>query len=136
MSTVENIINLQYHMVLDYTERVERIRHGKSPSKLIIQITNYVHHNLSRPLDIEELAKELFISRTHLAAKFKKETDMTLTDFILGEKTEEAKRLLQHSDKPLSLIADHLGFSSQSHFTKTFKKYVGKTPGEYRKENR
>ena len=61
---------------------------------------------------------------------------MTLTDFILGEKTEEAKRLLQHSDKPLSLIADHLVFSSQSHFTKTFKKYVGKTPGEYRKENR
>ena len=119
-------------MVLDYTRRVERVRLGKNPSKLLMQITNYVQNNLSKPLGVDELAKALFISRTHLAAKFKKETGMTLTDFILREKVEEAKRLLRYSDKSLSLIADYLGFSSQSHFTKTFKKYTSKTPGEYR----
>ena len=132
MSSVDQIVNLQYHMVLDYTRRVERVRLGKNPSKLLMQITNYVQNNLSKPLGVDELAKALFISRTHLAAKFKKETGMTLTDFILREKVEEAKRLLRYSDKSLSLIADYLGFSSQSHFTKTFKKYTSKTPGEYR----
>ena len=132
MSSVDQIVNLQYHMVLDYTRRVERVRLGKNPSKLLMQITNYVQNNLSKPLDVDELAKALFISRTHLAAKFKKETGMTLTDFILREKVEEAKRLLRYSDKSLSLIADYLGFSSQSHFTKTFKNYTSKTPGEYR----
>ena len=132
MSSVDQIVNLQYHMVLDYTRRVERVRLGKNPSKLLMQITNYVQNNLSKPLDVDELAKALFISRTHLAAKFKKETGMTLTDFILREKVEEAKRLLRYSDKSLSLIADYLGFSSQSHFTKAFKKYTSKTPGEYR----
>jgi AraC-like DNA-binding protein len=45
---------------------------------------------------------------------------------------EEAKRLLKYSDKPLSLIAEYLGFSSQSHFTRTFKKYVHTTPKAYR----
>lgn len=132
MSSVDQIVNLQYHMVLDYTRRVERVRLGNNPSKLLMQITNYVQNNLSKPLDVDELAKALFISRTHLAAKFKKETGMTLTDFILREKVEEAKRLLRYSDKSLSLIADYLGFSSQSHFTKAFKKYTSKTPGEYR----
>ena len=131
----EQIINLQYHMVLEYTRRVERIRLGKTPSKLLMQVTNYVQHNLSKPIDVEALADSMFISRTHLAAKFKQETGMTLTDFILIEKIEEAKRLLRYSDKSLSLIADYLGFSSQSHFTRAFKKYSGKTPREYRNLN-
>ena len=134
MSSVDQIVNLQYHMVLDYTRRVERVRLGKNPSKLLMQITNYVQNNLSKPLDVDELAKALFISRTHLAAKFKKETGMTLTDFILREKVEEAKRLLRYSDKSLSLIADYLGFSSQSHFTRMFKKVVGISPIEYREK--
>lgn len=135
LSGVEAIINLQYHMVLEYTKKVERIRIGKNPSKLLMQITNYVQHNLSKPIDIEELANSMYISRTHLAAKFKKETGITLTDFILKEKIEEAKRLLRYSDKPLALIAEYLGFSSQSHFSKTFKKYVNTTPKEYREKH-
>lgn len=132
LSSVEAIVNLQYHMVLDYTRRVERIRLGKNPSKLLMQVTNYVQHNLSRPIDVDELSRSLFISRTYLAKKFKAETGITLTDFILREKIEEAKRLLRYTDKSLSLIADYLGFSSQSHFGRAFKKYSGKTPGEYR----
>lgn len=135
MSGVDSIVNLQYHMVLDYTRRVERVRLGKKPSKLLMQVTNYIQHNLSRPIDVDDLSKTLFISRTHLASKFKQETGMTLTDFILGEKIEEAKRLLRYSDKSLTLIADYLGFSSQSHFSRIFKKYSGKTPKEYRENN-
>lgn len=132
LSGMEQIVNLQYHMVLDYTRRVERVRRGKAPSKLLMQVTNYVHHNLSRPLDVRALASSLFISRTHLALKFKEETGMTLTDFILREKIEEGKRLLRHTDKSLSQIGEYLGFSSQSHFSKAFKKYTDKTPREYR----
>lgn len=126
------IVNLQYHMVLDYTRRVERVRLGRNPSKLLMQVTNYVQHNLSKPMNVDEMARAMFVSRTHLAAKFKKETGFTLTDFILKEKVEEAKRLLRYSDKPLTTIGQYLGFSSQSHFAKVFKKYTGKTSREYR----
>jgi len=132
LSSVEQITNLQYHMILEYTRGVERVRIGKSPSKLLIKVTSYVHRNLSSPIDVEGLARELFISRTHLSAKFKAESGMTLSEFILREKIEEAKRLLRYSDKSLTLISDYLGFSSQSHFTRAFKKQTGKTPREYR----
>ena len=131
--SIDRITNLQYHMILDYTEQVEKIRNGKTPSKLMIEVNNYIQHHLSEPVDVEALAKSLFFSRTHLAAKFKKEAGTTLTDFILKEKVEEAKRLLRYTDKTTTSIAAYLGFSSQSHFTKVFQKYAKKAPTEYRK---
>lgn len=133
MNTIEQITNLQYHMIFEYTQRVEKLRLVKVPSKFIADITNYVHHHLSEPISTEEMAKALFMNRSWMAVKFKQETNMTLTDFILKEKTEEAKRLLRYTDKPITSISAYLGFSSQSHFSRTFKKYTGSLPNEYRK---
>lgn len=130
--SVESIENLQYHMVFDYTERVEKIRLGKTPTKLTTDIANYVQKHLTEPVDIDALSKAMFISRTHLAVKFKKETGMTLTDFVLKEKIEEGKRLLRYTDKSISAIATHLGFSSQGHFANAFRKYANCPPNEYR----
>ena len=135
MNTIEQITNLQYHMIFEYTQRVEKLRLVKVPSKFIADITNYVHHHLSEPISTEEMAKALFMNRSWMAVKFKQETNMTLTDFILKEKTEEAKRLLRYTDKPITFISAYLGFSSQSHFSRTFKKYTGSLPNEYRKRH-
>lgn len=135
MNTIEQITNLQYHMIFEYTQRVEKLRLVKVPSKFIADITNYVHHHLSEPISTEEMAKALFMNRSWMAVKFKQETNMTLTDFILKEKTEEAKRLLRYTDKPITSISAYLGFSSQSHFSRTFKKYTGSLPNEYRKRH-
>ena len=135
MNTIEQITNLQCHMIFEYTQRVEKLRLVKVPSKFIADITNYVHHHLSEPISTEEMAKALFMNRSWMAVKFKQETNMTLTDFILKEKTEEAKRLLRYTDKPITSISAYLGFSSQSHFSRTFKKYTGSLPNEYRKRH-
>lgn len=132
LSSFESIENLQYHMVFDYTERVEKIRLGKTPTKLLTDVANYVQKHLTEPVDIDALSKAMFISRTHLAVKFKKETGMTLTEFVLKEKVDEGKRLLRYTDKPISAIAAYLGFSSQSHFANVFKKYANSSPNEYR----
>ena len=59
---------------------------------------------------------------------------MTLTDFILRKKSEEAGRLLTYTDKSLTSVSEYLGFSSQSHFARVFKKYMGMTPAEYRRQ--
>ena len=134
LSNPEQIMNLQYHMILEYTQTVERIRLGKRPGKLVIDVANYIQHHLSEPITAEEIAKELYLSRPYLSRKFIEETGESLTDFILKEKTEEAKRLLRYSDKTLTAISNYLGFSSQSHFSRVFKKYALCTPGEYREK--
>lgn len=129
----EKIANLQYRMVLTYTEKVEQLRFGKEPSKFLSSVVNYTHKHLNEPVDIEGMSKALFMSRTHMAAKFKKETGMTLSEYVINEKVSEAKRLLIYTNKPVSLIASFLGFSSQGHFANVFRQKVGKTPNEYRK---
>ena len=135
LSSPSDILNLQYRMVLDYTERVERLHLGRHPSKLTVDVANYIQRHMSEPITTEKIAKELFLNRSYLSRKFKEETGETLTDFILKEKTEEAKRLLRYSDKPLTAISSYLGFSSASHFSRVFKAYVGSTPSEYREKH-
>lgn len=132
MHTLEQIINLQFHMIMDYTAKVERIRLGTKPTKLSIDVANYVQKHLSEAISTQAMADALFISRPHLSKRFREETGQTLTDFILNEKTEEAKRLLRHTEKTISVISDYLGFSSLGHFSRVFRKYVGLSPSEYR----
>ena len=131
-NTAEEITNLQFHMISDYTARVESLHIGSDPSQLVTAVSNYIRHHLSEPITTEQIAASLYISRTHLSARFHKETGITLSDYILKEKTEEAKRLLRYTDKSLAAISAYLGFSSQSHFSRTFRKYAEITPGEYR----
>ena len=99
LTALEQITNLQYRMVLEFTERVEQVRFGRQPSRLALQVVNYVRRHLSESISVEGMAKELYISRPYLSQKFKQETGETLTDFILKEKTEEAKRLLRYTDR-------------------------------------
>jgi AraC-like DNA-binding protein len=134
LQTQGKIVELQYNMILEFAEQVEKMRRGENPGKLAFDVANYVRCHLSEPIRTEEVAKTFYLTRTHFAAKFKKETGKTLTDFILNEKTEEAKRLLRYSDKSAAAIATYLGFSSHGHFVKVFKKYAGITPGEYREK--
>lgn len=134
INSLGQIINLQYHMVLEFTQRVERIRFGGKPTQLTIAVANYIQHHLSEPIRAEDIAKELYMSRPYLSTKFKEETGETLTDFILKEKTEEAKRLLRYSDKSFTAIGSNLGFSSLGHFSQVFKRYTGRTPTEYREK--
>ncbi len=132
LNSPAQIMNLQYHMILEYTQKVERLRLGKRPGKLAIDVANYIQHHLSEPITVEDIAKELYLSRPYLSRKFIEETGESLTDFILKEKTEEAKRLLRYSDKSLTAIGNYLGFSSQGHFSRVFRKYAACSPSEYR----
>ncbi len=128
----ERIMNLQYRMLLDYAERVERLRTVGRPTKLALDVANYVQHHLSEAISAERIANALYISRPHLSRKFKEDTGESLTDFVLKEKTEEAKRLIRYSDKPMTAIGAYLGFSSPSHFSRVFRRYAGVSPREYR----
>lgn len=118
LSSPERIVNLQYRMLLDYAERVERLHRGKASSKLAADAANYVQHHLSDAIKTEDITGTLYMSRPYLSKKFKEDTGGKIADFILKEKTEEAKRLLRYSDKSLTVIGSYLGFSLSSHFSR------------------
>ena len=135
LTSYAKIMNLQFHMLLEYTEQVEKLHRGRYPTKLAADVADYVRRHLSEAITVEKMAADFYISRPYLSARFKRETGATLTDYILNEKTEEAKRLLRYSDKTAAAVGAFLGFSSTAHFSRVFRKYAGLTPREYREKH-
>lgn len=130
----DRIVNLQFHMVLDFCDRVSRLRESGQPSDFILQVRTYVLHHISDPLTTEEIAKAMYMSRSYLSRKYHTETGETLLAYIHRKKIEEAKRILIYTSKPLTAISAYLGFSSQGHFSRIFREFTGMTPAEYRKK--
>jgi len=134
LTSFEQITNLQYHMVAQYTQAVEELRYNRNQSELVRNVASYIRHHLSDAIKTEDISTSLFMSRSHLSTRFKSETGMNLTEYIHYIKISEAKHLLKHTDKSLLLISNYLGYSSQSHFTRSFKKMTGMSPMEYREK--
>ncbi|MCL2408680.1 MAG: AraC family transcriptional regulator [Oscillospiraceae bacterium] len=131
----EAVIDLLDRMVIDYTKRVADLENAKQLSPLISSVVSYIKQNISSPLDVQTLAGQFHISRKTLTSKFKAEMGKTVADFISGERIRRAERLLIHTDKSLTEIADYLGYASQSHFQTRFKATKNQTPLEFRKGN-
>lgn len=123
-NNLQQITNLQYNMVLDFADRMSRIRQGEKPTQLMISVSNYVRRHISEKICVEDIARELFMSRPYLSAKFSREVGISLTDFILKQKTEEAKRLLRFSDKSAAAISSYLGFLIAEPFLKGVQKVL------------
>ena len=132
LQDVQSILRLQISMLLTYTEQVQRLRGGFPSTPLSLEVASYVQRHLSETISAEDMAREMHVSRPHLSRRFKEETGVTLTDYILTKKSEQAARLLAGTEKPMTAISDYLGFSSQSHFARIFHRYMGVSPSEYR----
>ena len=127
-------MNLQYHMVIDYTTLVNEIKKGDRYDKFMRSVTGYIRGHLTEEFSVDQMAQDLFLSRSYLSTKFKKETGMTLSQYIQEQKIEKAKSLLKTTDRSILEIATYLGFSSQGYFQNVFKKLTGMTPKEYRNQ--
>jgi AraC family transcriptional regulator len=80
------------------------------------------------------VAKEVGMSYSHFSRAFKQSLGMSPTNYIAARRIERARRLLQETDFPISEIALRSGFSSQSHFTTSFRRLSGVTPRSFRRE--
>ena len=90
----------------------------------------YLHDNLSDKVSLEELAVVAGLSRYHLLRVFKKSVGLSPHQYHTQLRVEFAKQLLRNGSS-FADVATASGFSDQSHFTNTFRKYTGATPGMY-----
>ena len=114
--------------------RHTRIKKGDRYDKFMRSVTGYIREHLTEEFSVDQMAQDLFLSRSYLSTKFKKETGMTLSQYIQEQKIEKAKSLLKTTDRSILEIATYLGFSSQGYFQNVFKKLTGMTPKEYRNQ--
>jgi signal transduction histidine kinase/ligand-binding sensor domain-containing protein/DNA-binding response OmpR family regulator len=101
--------------------------------QFITTVLDYINDHISDSnLSVENLAEELFLSRSKLYRKIKALTGDTATEFIRKIKLEKAKILIETSDFTVSEICYKVGFSSPSYFTKCFKNHFGILPKDLR----
>ena len=134
LNDCNRIDNLGRLMIIDFAKRVNQLYKGTQATRLILDVSNYINRHMSEQITVEAMSKELFMSRSYLSKRFKAESNVTLTDFILTKKTAEAKHLLRYTKQSLTAISLHLGFSSPGHFSRVFRKYASVSPKEYRKK--
>ena len=103
-----------------------------SKNEIIDKALKIINEEFSKGLGLEDLANKLHLSKNYLCSLFKEETGFTFCQYLNTLKTNKAKKLLLEDKKTLEYISYECGFSSQPHFTMTFKKYTGKTPKEYK----
>lgn len=118
-------------MVRDIKEKQAGIPQ-KDPNLKITRCKDYIYSHLHDKISVQDLADKLEMNADYLSALFHKCEGITLSDFILNEKINLAKNMLVYSEYSYIEIASYLGFSSQSHMGRHFKKITGITPGKYR----
>lgn len=87
-------------------------------------------------MNVDKLAEELGVSRTHLYRRLKERLGMNPSDYIRNKRLQRACELLKNDDLDITQIAYALGFSSQSQFSTTFKRFMGYTPTEFRTKHK
>lgn len=117
--------------LLDFAERVRRSK-AAHVSRHVAMCRNYIFNHLYEEIRLEHLARLVNLSPPYLSALFRRETGMTISQFIQRERIEEAKRLLVMTDDSIASIGTRLTFHDQTHFGKTFKRHTGMTPRTYR----
>jgi len=98
----------------------------------VATVKNYIRSHLDENLTRESLAAMVYLTPDYLSHLFKRETGFSLTNYIIYERIEEAKRLLAGTGQSIGDIATRCGFQNISYFSKQFKRFAGMTPREFR----
>ncbi|MFQ6332674.1 helix-turn-helix domain-containing protein [Methylophilus sp. 3sh_L] len=108
---------------------------SKNKSNLVL---SYIEDELSNNIKLEELSNLVGLSVSHFCLAFRATTNCSPHQYMITRRIEKAKALLKSTQNGLNIanLALTLGFSSQSHFTKTFKQVTGVTPLVYFRESK
>lgn len=101
---------------------------------IVRQVEQYIREHISEPLRVEELAQMYYISPTHLSRLFRKKHRMSVIEYIIEQKLQLAKSLLENPAYTVSMVSSSVGYTNYSYFTKIFKKAFGVSPSEYKRQ--
>lgn len=119
----------------EQTERVAQVQFESSDELFMKRVMAIVNKNISNSeFNISQMVDEVGMSRTQLHRKLKELTGFSASRFMQNIRMQQAMKLLKEKRVNVSQIAYSVGFSSQTHFSTTFKQYYGVSPTEYIKQ--
>ncbi|WP_294130318.1 helix-turn-helix transcriptional regulator [uncultured Clostridium sp.] len=99
---------------------------------IVNKLLQHLHMNIESFMSLEKISEHLGITPEYASTCFKKHMGISLMKYSKKIKIDRAKVLLTTTNKSMLDIALSLGFYDQSHFSRTFKSFVGMSPSEFR----
>lgn len=128
-------LNLLFTQILrSQKDTYQHFSQNDKPTVLVAlpYILQYIQENYA-DLTLETLADAFHYEKGYLSKMIHRFTGKTYTQIVGHYKLEQAADLLTHTDMRISDIAQRSGFGSSDHFTRSFRKYAGTTPRQFRK---
>ena len=102
-------------------------------SEIIKKALEFINNNTERQLSLEDVCKSIHLSKSYTTRLFRKEMNMTVTDYINRQKLELSKSLLADNTLSLQEVSSRVGYNNYCYFSKIFKKQYGVSPIDMRK---
>lgn len=137
---LDTFLSLSFSNAPDALQKLSEIIPQYTPNPLyatgMLESIHYIHEHYNEPISLSVLAKRLNLSPNYYAILFRKMTDFTFSDFVMGVRMYHARRMLYLTDSSISHIAENCGFSDAAYFAKTFRQLYGISPRQYRNKKR
>jgi len=132
LDTLSNLLII--HLIKSYSSKslAESALHGGLSKRKLKRVIDYIQSHLDHEIRLDDLAKQLNLSRYHFSRLFKASIGLSPYQYLIRKRVELAQGLLKNRDLSIADIAYRCGFSSQSHLTRHFKQQTGTTPNRYR----
>jgi two-component system response regulator YesN len=132
--TVEDIQSWLRKKSFEISERLQ-LKKMKKNRKLIQEIQLYIHEHLGQDITLRQTAGSFSFSPNYLGHIFKEETGMNFSDYVISQRLETAKKMLQNPRLKIFEVADRVGYKNLPYFNRHFKEAYGMTPGEFRRQS-
>lgn len=114
-------------------EHRETSRIGHNICERSSLILSYLEENYRNIKSIDDIANGVHLNKNYLCRLFKRETGMTIMDYLQHYRIQHACEMIASTSNKISDVAVCCGFENTSHFIKLFKSLIGCTPGAFRK---
>ena len=101
---------------------------------VVDQLKEFIDNNINKEITRKMLEDAVHLNRDYLNRLFKKETGVSLAEYIVEKKMETAKELLVMTDLSVGEVGYWVGYENFSYFSRYFKKITGDSPASYRQK--
>lgn len=105
-----------------------------SPVNYVEEALSIIEYNYEKDITIENIAERLSVNKNYLSRLFRTKKNFTLKEYLIHKRIERAKELLQNTNASILQVSNSVGYDDQLYFSRIFKKKVGMSPTEYKKD--